>query len=107
MPDRIVERVVEHDQARMPGILEHLHQLAERDVLLNRDDVGARHHHVVDPPFAQPKNILEHGAFFRREAEIAGRAVLQNFLEVGACRARAPAENGAQPFREEAVAALA
>ena len=105
--DRIVERVVEDDEPRMTCILEHLYQFAERDVLLDRDDVGARNHHVVDPPFAQPKNILEHRAFFRREAEIAGGAVLQNLLEVGARRSRAPAEHRAQPLREEPVAAVA
>ena len=34
--DRIVERVVVDDEPRMPGLLEHLHQFAERDVLLHR-----------------------------------------------------------------------
>ncbi len=38
-----------------------------RDVLLHRDDVGARHHDAVDPAFAQAENVLEHRRFGRRE----------------------------------------
>ena len=90
--DRIVERVVIGDQPRMAGILEHFHKFAERDVLLHGDDVGARHHDVVDAPFAQPKNILEHGAFFRREAGFARRAFFEHFLQIGADRTGPPAE---------------
>ena len=51
--DRVVERVVIDDEPRMAGILEHLQELAERNVLLHGDDVGARHHDVLDPPLAQ------------------------------------------------------
>ena len=42
----------------MGGALEHLQQLAERDVLLHGDDVGARHHDVVDPALAQARMFL-------------------------------------------------
>ena len=55
---RIVERVVVDGQARMAGALEHLEQFAERDVLLDRDDVGARHHDVVDPGPRRPRMFL-------------------------------------------------
>ena len=73
---RIVERLPVDDEARMRRGLEHLDEIAERDVLLHRDYVGARHHHVGDPPLAQAQDVLEHRAFFRREAGVAGRAGL-------------------------------
>ncbi len=44
------------------------------DVLLHRDDVGARHHDVADSALAQTQDVLEHPAFFRREAGFAGRS---------------------------------
>ena len=47
--------------------LEHLDQLAERDVLLHRDDVGARHHDVVDPAPAQRQDVREHRCALRGE----------------------------------------
>src|SRR5829696_5669988 len=49
----IVERVIVGDQPRVAGLLEHLHQFAQRDLLLHRDDVAARHHDVLDPAPAQ------------------------------------------------------
>ena len=94
--DRIVERVVIDDEARMAGALEHAHQFAERDVLLHVDDVGARHHDVADAALAQAEDVLEHPAFFRREAGFARRHGVEHVLEVGADRARLPAEQRAQ-----------
>ena len=41
----------------MAGAFEHLDQFAERDILLHRDDVGARHHDVVDPALAQRQDV--------------------------------------------------
>ena len=102
--DRIVERVVVDDQPRMPGALEGAHQLAERDVLLHGDDVGARYHHVADPRFVEPQDIFQHPAFFRREAGFAGRHGVEHILQVGADRARLPAKQHAQHAREEAFA---
>ena len=52
----------------MPGTFEHLDQFADRDVLLHGDDIGARQHDALDPAFAQPENVLEHGRLFGREA---------------------------------------
>ena len=71
--DRIVERLVVGDEARMAGAFEHLDQVAERDVALHRDDVGARHHDVVDPAPAQRQDVGEHDALLRREAALAER----------------------------------
>ena len=102
--DRIVERVVVDDEPRMPGLLEHLHQLAERDVLLHGDDVAARHHDVLDPAPAQRQDVLDHGALFRRDAGLAGAGGLEHHLDVGAGRAVLPAEQRARQPRKEAVA---
>jgi hypothetical protein len=104
---RVVERLLVDDEARMRRGLEHLHQLAQRDVLLHRDDVGARYHDVGDPPLAQCQDVLEHRAFFRREAGVAVRAGLEHDLEVGADRAGLPAEHGAQDAGEPALVRIA
>ena len=101
--DRIVERVVVDDEPRMRGAFEHLHQLAERDLLLHRDDVGARHHHVDRAPLAQAEDVPQHRAFARREPDIAG-AVLEHAAKVGAERVRLPAEQRPQRAREPAFA---
>ena len=62
MPIGVVERLVIDHEPRMAGALEHLHEFAERDVPLHRDDVGARNHDILDPPLAQREDVLEHGA---------------------------------------------
>jgi hypothetical protein len=102
--DRIVERVVVDDQPRMAGALEHADQLAELDVLLHVDDVGARNHDVADAALAQTEDVLEHPALFRREAGFAGRHGIEDVLEVGADRVRSPAEHRAQHAGEPAAA---
>ena len=82
-PDRIIEGVVVDDEARMGGVLEDVEEVAEGDVLLDRDDVGARHHDVVDPALAQAQDILEHPALVRREAGF-GPLPFEQHLEVRA-----------------------
>ena len=104
--DRIVERLVVDDEARMAGALEHLDQVAQRNVLLHRDDVGARHHHVIDPAPAQRQDIGEHGALLRREAAFTVRAAFQHGLQIGA-RGGLPAEHRAQHASEPGFARLA
>src|SRR6516225_3227179 len=49
----IMKGVVVDHEARMGGVLEHLQQVAQRNVLLHGDDVGSRHHDIVDPALAQ------------------------------------------------------
>ena len=88
----------------MRGVLEHLHQFAERDVLLHGDDVGARHHDVVDPALAQRQDVLEHGALFRRDAGLAGHRGFQHDFDVGAGRAGLPAEQRAREADKESFA---
>ena len=105
--DRIVERVVVDHQARMAGALEHLHQFAERDVLLHGDDVGARHHDVPDPALAQPRMFLSMRLSSGEKPDSPGGIGVEHVLEVGADRARLPAEQRAQRAREPAVAVFA
>ena len=102
---RIIERVVVDYEPRMGGDLENANQLADGDVLLHGDDIGARHHDALDPAFAQPQNILEHGRFFRRET---GLRLLggENVFEVGARRRGFPAEQDAHDARQPAFLRL-
>jgi hypothetical protein len=93
--DRLVEGVVVDDEARMGGVLEHLHQFAQRDVLLDRDDIGPRHHEVVEAPLAQAQYVLEHPAFFGGKTGLGGRCVEKD-LEIRPDRSGAPAEHRAQ-----------
>ena len=86
----------------MRGAFEHAQQFAERDVLLHRDDVGARHHDVVDAALAQPEDVLEHPALVRREAEFAGRHGVEHLAQIGA-RVRPAAEQRAEHARQPAL----
>src|SRR6266536_6143680 len=88
----------------MAGTLEHLHELAQRDVPLHADNVGARHHHIDYAALAQSKDVLEHGAFGRRESGVAG--TLEHILEVGTDGARLPTEDRPQCPREPIVGAF-
>src|ERR671930_1430400 len=89
----------------MAGALEHLHKLAQRDVPLHADNVGARHHYIHDAALAQSKDVLEHGAFGRRESRVAG--TLQHILEVGTDGVvRLPTEDRPQCAREPIVGAF-
>ena len=90
----------------MAGAFEHADQFAERDILLHVDDVGAGHHDVADAALAQAEDVLEHPAFFRREAGFAGAHGVEHVLQVGADGARAPAEYRAQDARDPAAAVL-
>ena len=53
----IVEDFVVDHEPRMRRALEQAHQFAERDVALDRDDVGAVHHHVGNPSFMQAEDV--------------------------------------------------
>ena len=55
-----------------------------------RDDVGARHHHVLDPHVVKRENVLEDGALLRRE--LLARALLDRVLDIVARRGRREAE---------------
>jgi hypothetical protein len=102
---RVIERVVIDHEPGMGGDFEHANQLADRNILLHGDDVGARHHDALDAAFAQPQNILQHGRFFRREA---GLRLLggENVFEVGTRRRGFPAEQDAHDPRQPAFLRL-
>src|SRR5262245_6806626 len=105
--DGVVERVVVHHKSRMAGTLEYSHQFAELDVLLDSDDVSARHHNIADTAFAQAENILEHPAFFRSEPGFTGPNCIKNVLQIGACNIRLPSEQRTQRADEPVFAAVA
>ena len=75
----VVEGVVVDHETRMGRALEYLHEFAESDVALHRDDVGAWNHDIHDAPLAQTEDVLEHGALGRGKAGFA-RTVLEHIL---------------------------
>ena len=77
----IVERFVINHEARVTGVFEHLHQVAERDILLHGDDVGARQHDILNTALAQPEDVFEQRLLLRREAGFVAGALLQHLFE--------------------------
>ena len=55
-----VSRIDRH--ARMPGLAEHGDRLGDGRVHLERLDVGAHHHHVLDAHVAELQDGAQHGA---------------------------------------------
>lgn len=43
------------------------HQLADGHIHVDGFDIGARHHDVFHPHFAEAEDIVQHGALFRRK----------------------------------------
>ncbi|MGY3471633.1 hypothetical protein ACVW0I_008504 [Bradyrhizobium sp. LM6.11] len=91
----------------MAGALEAVHQLAERDVALHRDDVGAMHHDVGDAALVQAEDVAQHGALDGREAGVVGRRGVEHDLKVVAHRTRLPAEQGPDGAQQPALCARA
>ena len=101
-PFRIVEGLVVDDEARMRRAFEQAHQLADLDIALDRDDVGAMHHDVGDAPFVQVENIAQHGALDRGKSDIVGRRGIEHDLQVVAHRSGLPAEQAADDPQQPA-----
>src|SRR5262245_37099741 len=82
---RIVERLAIDGQARVLGLAEHVHQLRDGRALVDRDDVGAGHHDVLDRELAEAQSAAEHAPLLRaqRVALAAGESVLDEFTEIG------------------------
>ena len=60
-PDRLVEMSLIDDEPGMGGVLEHLDSSPSGMSCWHRDDIGARHHEVVDDAArAELKDVLEH-----------------------------------------------
>ena len=76
---RVVEGLGVDRQARVACGAEDPQEVAQRGLDRHRDDVGARHHDVVDPMGAQAEHVLEHRPFLGRELgpAIAGQRLLQ------------------------------
>ena len=84
-PARIIERFVIDRQPRMLGLAEHAHQLIDGDAVVDGNDVGARHHDVLDREIAEAEDATEHAAFLRaqRVALASRKRVLDQFAQVG------------------------
>ena len=83
----------------MAGLADHAQDLAQRHVGADRDDVGARHHDVLDAQVVQAEDVAHHGALLGREDGI-GAGVLQRVLNVVADRGGAEAEDGADAVEQ-------
>jgi hypothetical protein len=58
----VVERVLEDGQSGMRLLSEARDELVERAIDVDGDDVGPRHHHVLDRPVAQLQDVGEEDA---------------------------------------------
>src|SRR5262245_54049236 len=69
----------------MLRLAEHMHQLRDGRALVDRDDVGARHHDVLDRELAEAQSAAKHASLLRaqRVALAAGESVLDEFTEIG------------------------
>ena len=94
----VVERFVVDRQARVARGAETIEHLAQRRIERERDDVGARHHHVLDPDVVKGENVLEDRALLRRE--LLARALLDYVLDVVARRGRLEAKQRADAFEQ-------
>jgi hypothetical protein len=70
---------------------------------MHRDNVGARHHDIIDPALAQRQDILQHGTFRRRNAGFTGQRGFEHDFDVGAGRSGLPAEKRARESGEESL----
>ena len=88
----------------MLRLAEHAHQLVDGDGVLHRDDVGARHHDVLDRELAEAEDIAEHGALLRAERVAAGflaagERVLDHLAQIRLFAEAEPAEQALEPGR--------
>jgi len=78
---RIVQSVVINRHAGVTRLLEQHHQLTQGGAEIDCLNIGTRHHDILDPHFAQPKNVVQHGPLFRREGS-AGAFRCQRICQV-------------------------
>jgi hypothetical protein len=67
--DGIVEGLAVDRQPGMVGLHEAAQQFVDAGVLVDRHDLGARHHHVLDPEVDELEQVAHHRAGFRRGGE--------------------------------------
>ena len=96
----IVEGFVVDHEPRMRGAFEQAHQFAERNVALDRDDVGAMDHDVGDAPLVQAEDVAQHGALDRGKADLVRRRGVEHDLQIVADRSRFPSEQRADRARQ-------
>jgi len=76
--DGVIEGLAIDRKARMARIGHQTRQFLEGRVDLHRDDIGARHHHVLDALGVKLAQIEEQIAARRRRLGLAGGAVGQH-----------------------------
>ncbi len=65
----------------MAGFLKLAQQLAQRGTALDGDDIGPRHHHVLDAQCAEPQQIAKHEPLLRREARVLALLLLEHLFD--------------------------
>ena len=98
---RIVERLAIDREPRMLGLAEHAHQLGDGHRVLHGDDVGARHHDVLDRELAEARDV-EHGALLRAEGVAVaapGQRVLDHLAQIGLLAEAEAGEQALEPGR--------
>ena len=99
---RIIERIAIDGHARTAGFLEEHHQLADRDALVHRFDIGSRHHDILDAHLAEAQDVVEHRPLAWGKGRVAFRIgqkrvgnILAQARSVGRLeKARGPAPQG-------------
>ena len=64
---RVIERIGIDRHARTTGHIEDGHQFANGDALIDRFDIDARDHDVLDTDLAEAEDVVEHRPLFGRE----------------------------------------
>ena len=78
---RVIERLVIDRETRMLGLAEHCHQLCDGNRLFHGDDVGPRHHDVLDRELAEAEDVEKHGALLCAEGVVARLAASERVLD--------------------------
>lgn len=83
-PAGIVEGLMIDGKPRMLRLAKHAHHFFDRDIVFDRQDVGAWHHHVFDCEFVETQDTQQHAALLstQRIAVAAGELILDPFAKV-------------------------
>ncbi len=79
---RIVQRFAIDGNTRMLRLAKAHDEVAQAGLFFHRNDVGARHHHIAHPQFAEAQQVCEHHALLRRERRALALALRDHLLAV-------------------------
>ena len=79
-PGDLVESFAVDRQTGMGGLDHLIGDFGQRGIFLDRDDIGARHHHIARADIAQAKDVADHGAFAGVDLNCALIALVDQFF---------------------------